>query len=360
MLIKGYSGLPNDIRSILLLQLGDIGDLILSLPAIKALRENYPKASVIVAVREKARELLEDCPWVNDVISVKTQRGTLIKKLICQKDIVKSLQKHRFELAIDFRTGDRSAILAFLSGAKYRIGFFAKDGRLWRNRLFTHLVKPAKQSERYFAETNLNIISHFNLNIKDRFPELIVALGRKAKSEAILKQEKVPFDKPIIAVHPFSLWKYKELGISQAVSLIEHINAKYHCSVIITGSQEERMRAGEVVSRCRTKAFNLAGKTTIGELPGVLQACKLFVGVDTGALHIAAAVGAPTVGIFGPSSSKRWAPRGNKHLVVSKNMQCIPCRQKGCQDSGRSLCLEELTTEEIMEKVETHLAAMPS
>ena len=360
MLIKGNSILTSGIQNILLIQLGDIGDVVLSFPAIRALRENFPDANVIVAVREKAKELIEDCPWASDVISINKTKRNWVEEVLYQKSFFSRLRRFKIDLAIDLRTGTRGAILAFLSGSACIIGRFAEDGRLWRNRLFTHLVRPENELNQYAAEHNLNIISPLDLDIRNRIPNLDVPPERKEKAFDILKQENVPLNKPVIAIHPFSLWKYKEWGISQCVSLIDHINTKYNISVIITGSLEERINAQEVVTECNTSVFNLAGKTSIAELAGVLEECLLFIGVDTAALHVAAAVGIPTVGIFGPSSPTNWAPRGDQHCVVSKNMSCVPCMQKGCQNSERSRCLEDLTFGEIREKVDERMDMISS
>jgi heptosyltransferase-3 len=239
-----------------------------------------------------------------------------------------------------------------LSGAGKRIGRFSEDGKLWRNRLFTHLVLPENELHQYCAEHNLNILMPLDLTINTRRPFLNVPPEKKGRARAILCSHRISIDEPVIAFHPFSLWKYKELAVDQCASLIDSIRNTYHLPVIITGSADERIRGQEVLSRCNAKACNLAGKTSIGELAAVLSSCRLFIGVDTAALHIAAAVGTPTVGIFGPTSSVNWAPRGQSHWVVAKDMPCAPCRQKGCHGSGKSRCIEELTTGEIMEKVD--------
>jgi heptosyltransferase-3 len=355
MLVKGKTPLPRIKGAILLIQLGDIGDVVLTMPTIKALRENFPENNITVCVREKARELIEDCPWVNGVISVEKQKRNLKEEFIWQKNFITALWKHPFDLVFELRTGTRGAIIAFFSGASNRIGRFAEDGRLWRNRVFTHLVWPQNEIEEYVAEHSLNILAPFNLNTTNRSPFLFVPLHRKEKGCAILRNENIPIKKPIIALHPFSLWRYKEWKIDQCVRLIEHIGNTYPFAIIVTGAEEEHERAGELVAKSKIKVYNLAGKTTIGVLPAVLQACRLFIGVDTAALHIAAAVGTPTIGIFGPSSPINWAPRGDHHIVVSKDRPCVPCRQKGCQNSEISQCLEELTFAEIKEKVDQHI-----
>ena len=355
MLVKGNKTLSNGKRSILLIQLGDIGDVVLTMPAIKALRENFPETRLVVCVREKAKELIENCPWVNDTISVDKKARSIKGEIIYQKNFICALRKYSFDLAIDLRTGTRGAILAFLSGANIRIGRYADDGNLWRNRLFTHLVRPEDELSQYSAEHNLNIIIPFDLNIMTRLPSLIITKKRKEGAYVLLKNKNVQFDRPIVAVHPFSLWKYKEWSVEHWISLIDYIGARYNFSIIITGSMEEEARAREMALKCKGRVFNLVGKTTIGELPAVFKVCGLFIGVDTAALHIAAAVGTPTVGIFGPSSPTNWAPRGEQHCVISKDMPCVPCRQKGCHGSEISRCLEELSFQEVKKMVDDQI-----
>ena len=352
MIVKGDKILPKLSGPILLIQLGDIGDVVLTMPAIRALHENFPKHRLIVCVHEKARELIEDCPWADDIISVNKKKRSLRDIFLYQKDFFRNLRGEKISWAIDLRHGTRGAAIAFLSGAYYRLGRYAGDGWLWRNRLFTHLVAPENEIEQYSAEHNFNIIEHMGLRIGNRRPELIVSPERRASANTILKRTGIQTADSLIAFHPFSLWKYKELGVNLCVELVDYLSEKYRFPVIITGSQEERSRAGEVIEKSRGRVFNLAGKTSIGELCGILQTCRMFIGVDTAALHIASAVGTPTIGIFGPSSPVSWAPRGENHLVVQKNMPCVPCRQKGCHNSETSLCLNRLRLEDLKENVE--------
>ncbi|MCX5883319.1 MAG: glycosyltransferase family 9 protein [Deltaproteobacteria bacterium] len=338
-------------KRILLIQLGDIGDVILTLPAIRALRENFPESRLVVCVREKAREIIEDCPWVSAAMTVRKEQKPLKSAILGQAHWMKGLRAHRFDLAIDLRTGTRGAIIAGFSGAGTRIGRFAADGRLWRNRVFTHLVTPPDEAFQYATEHNLNILSPLGLKIRDTALQITIPCHRKQTAIQLLSSEKIPMNRPLMAFHPFSLWKYKEWQVSSCAELIDDVQLRYDLTVVITGSSEERDRADQVMARCRTKPFNLAGKTSIGELGAVFSACRGFIGVDTAALHLAAAVGIPTMGIFGPSPVACWAPRGSQHAVVSKNMRCVPCRRKGCQNSEISQCLDELSVKDVHEEL---------
>ncbi len=346
-LLKGTPSLSKENGPILLIQLGDIGDVVLTLPAIEVLGRAFPKRSLVVCVREHARELMEDCPFVHHVLSINKQRRRIPAELAHQHRFLRDLRKHGCALAIELRTGTRGAVIALLSGARTRIARFAKDGTLWRNRVFTHLVRPTRENIQYAAQHNLNIMAPFGLSETDPRPNISVPRRRRKKAEAIFYKAQIPRDPPLVAIHPFSLWKYKEWGLIEMAALLDRVQAEYHCNLLITGAPNERTRAKDLIGICDRKPYNLAGETSIGELPAILKACSLFIGVDTAALHIAAAVGTPTVGIFGPSSWTNWAPRGSDHLVVKKGLPCQPCSQKGCDGSEESRCLTELTAQEV-------------
>ncbi len=355
MLLKKKVLSRDNIRNILLIQLGDIGDVLLSFPAIRALKENFPRADVFVAVREKAKELIEECPWAAGVISVKEEKRSWTEELSYQARFFSGLRAHRFDLAIDMKAGDRAAFLALLSGAKQRVGIYAYDGKLWRNRVFTHLALPDQPPGRHMAEHYLSLLDEFGIRTDHVWPELVPSEARLREARDLLKKEEVPTDRPVIALQPFSLWPYKEWGAKKYAGLIRWLISHYRVSVIVTGSGDERAKADAMMNECPPNTVNLAGKTPIGILPAVFRLCKLFIGVDSAGMHIAAAAGIPTVSIFGPSSSMDWAPRGERHLVVRKDLPCVPCQQKGCEGSGVSRCLDELTLEEVRDAVAGHI-----
>ncbi|MBW2630766.1 MAG: glycosyltransferase family 9 protein [Deltaproteobacteria bacterium] len=355
MFVKRNNISRENIRNILLIQLGDIGDVVLSFPSVRALHENFPQADIVVAVRGKAVELMEGCRWASDVISINEEKRTWIEELQYQKRFFSHLRRFHFDLALDMRTGDRGAFLVLLSGARQKIGFFANDGKLWRNRVFTHLVIPESNPGRHMTQYYLGLLEAYDIKTEHIRPEYDIPDNRYQKAKALLKNEGVPSDQSIIAVQPFSLWKYKEWGVDKYIQLINWLISEYNVSVIITGSLDERERADEIIKECPRNTYVLAGKTSIGTLAAVFKACRLFIGVDSAGVHIAAAVGLPTVCIFGPSSYIDWAPRGAEHRVVHKDFPCVPCKNKGCEDSEISRCLDELTFEEVRAIVKTQI-----
>lgn len=358
MLVKGKNFSLDGIGRILLIQLGDIGDVVLTTPTIKALKENHPSGEIFVLLRSYAGELLEGCPWVDGVICVNKEKRKLTEKIAYQKDFLLGLRRKRFELAIDLRAGTRGAIVSFLSGARLRVGRYRGDKRLWRNRLFTHLIRPENELRQYSALHSLNILAPFELRIKNTSPELIVTEEKERSAGNILRKEKVLPDKLLIALHPFSRWRYKEWPIRNYIRLINHMGSRYKVSILITGSIDERDRISEIAKSSKIDVHNLAGKTSLGELAAILKKCRLLIGIDSAPIHIAAAVGTPTITIFGPSSPINWAPQGKHHYVIYKDLPCVPCRQKGCNNSEVSRCLDELSVEEVIPVVDTKFLEM--
>ena len=154
-----------------------------------------------------------------------------------------------------------------------------------------------------------------------------------------------------ITVNPFSRWPYKEWADDKWASIINWLWHEFHIAAAIVGSKGEAARAGELANKCNGIVYNLAGKTTLAELAGVLSLSSFHLGVDSAAPHIAAAMGTPTLTIFGPSDWRDWAPVGDKHRVVVSNMDCVPCYKKGCNGSERSICLETLEVKTVQDAV---------
>jgi heptosyltransferase-3 len=349
-------------KNILLIQLGDIGDVVLSIPAFRTVHENFPHAKIVVAVREKACELIQHLPGVHGVISINQDTRSLLREITYQWTFFSLVRHYRFDLVMDFRTGTRGAILAFLSGAQERVGFFDHES-LWRNRLFTKFYRLDYKLPQHVADYYSSLPLAYGLNVNDEIPVIHVTPAMEQQAARILEREMIPAELPIIAIQPFSLWQYKEWSVNKYIQLIQRILSEYKVTIVIMGSRDEYERAKNIVDHCKDydgHVFNMAGKTSLGELAAILKACQLFIGSDSAGMHIAAAVGTPTVIIFGPSAPASWAPKGNNHSIVQKNISCIPCRQKGCNGTEFSRCLEELDMNDVFAVVRSHYEKLSS
>lgn len=232
--------------------------------------------------------------------------------------------------------------MAKLSGATRRVGFPSTEEAFWRDKLFTHLAAPPQAPGSHQVDFNQSLLAAFGIRTPHRWPEMTPPPHRRAAVAAVLAEAGVAPDAPMVVVQPFSLWAYKEWAPDRYVDLMRRMVRDHRVQVVVSGSPDERARAADLVARCGQGVFNLAGRTSIGDYGALLARAALFIGVDSAGMHIAAAVGTPTVLIFGPSSDADWAPRGPIHRVVRAGMPCEPCHQKGCDGGGRSRCLEAL------------------
>ena len=356
MLVKGNSDLIKDIRSILLIQLGDIGDVVWATPTFRAVKEAYPQANVSVLLRESFGSLLEADPHIHKIFEVKRYNGNILKRARKQLSFISGLRKEHFDLVFDLRSDDRGAYTALLSGAQIRAALFYR-GLKWRNFLFTHLVDPPASKERIYgaAEQSLQIVREFGIDTKDTIPKLWVYEKVKKRAKQLLNDNGITTSGRWITLNPFSRWQYKEWGYEKWVLIIDWLWEEYEIPTVIVGSPEERGKSIDIVNKCKGRIYNLTGRTSLDELAGVLSFSSLHIGVDSAAPHIAAAVGIPTITIYGPSEWLVWAPLGEIHSVVTPDRDCAPCHQKGCDGSGTSKCLKELTLDKVERAIQGFL-----
>lgn len=352
MFVKGGGLKQNKIKNILLIQFGDIGDVVYSFPCARALKEAFPAARVVMAVQKKAAGLVYECQWADDVIVVDKKKRSLLQLLAHQKKFWLRVRNYHFDLAIDLRTGSRGAVLAFLSGAGQRVGRYTPVGNIWRARLFSHLVLPKGRKDQYIAEYYHDTLTDYGISTTALNPEISPGRDRLKAVDDLLKSHDIAVEGPLLAIQPFSRWQYKEWAVDKYIGLINRVTKFFDLAVIITGSPDEALRAQTIVDRCDTgKVFNLTGLTALDHLPALLKKACLFLGVDSAGVHIAAAVGTPTISLYGPSPAAVWAPKGDGNMVITADMPCIPCRDTGCQGSMRSRCLEELSLDEVASAV---------
>lgn len=341
--------LPAGIRNILLIQLGDIGDVVWTTPGIRAVKNSIPGAKVSIMVKDHFGGLLAADPSIQKILEIKRYPGNIFKQTLGHLSFLKQIRKERFDLAVDLRLGDRGAFMAFATGAPMRMTMHHTEGLpWWRNMLFTHAAIPADlPPERGAAEQSLRILRVLGMDTNDKIPRLWVSDSIKKRIQEILSQEKADGLSHWITINPFSRWPYKEWVDSCWVEIMNWLWRDFAIPIIIIGSQEERQKAEALIRQCDAKAFNFAGLTTLAELAGLLSQSLLHIGVDSAAPHIAAATGVPTVTIYGPSSWFDWAPQGEEHRVIVSEMPCVPCHRKGCDGSGQSRCLDTLRPDQV-------------
>jgi heptosyltransferase-3 len=285
-----------------------------------------------------------------------------IGRLAAPLKLIRALRRERFDLVIDLRGDERGGYMAFSTGAPVRAAEYYKRLPRVRNLLFTHLAAlPNEKPAEGATEQYLRLLRAFGIKTGNVAPELHLSAGVSLRAADILTGEGIglapggerrgaaapPSSGGWVTMNPFSRWSYKEWHSKKWVKIIDWLWSDLGMATVIVGSPQERVRAAALIGESSGRAHNLAGKTTLGELAGVIQKSRLHIGVDSAAPHIAAAVSTATVTLYGPSDWRYWAQPGRRHRVVTADMDCVPCRQKGCDGREISRCLDALEVTDV-------------
>jgi heptosyltransferase-3 len=363
--IRETFDLPDPVRRLLVIQLGDIGDVVWTVPTLASLHAAWPSTALSLLVHRGFAGLMEAEPYLHRVFQVPAAQGGPWERIRGEWDLIRSLRRERFDGVIDLRSGDRGAFMARLTGASLRIALWCDDASALRNRLFTHLVCPVDEHVRRSlgaAEQSLRIVRALGVPTLTSVPFLHVSSAALASAEKLLGSSGVANavdwadERPFVTLNPFSRWAYKEWPLERWARVIDWVGTVGGAGTVVVGQASERERAESLARACPGRVLNVAGRTSLAELAALLSRSRLHVGVDSAAPHIAAAVGTPTVTLYGPTDWRDWAPVGERHRVVVSDRACVPCHRKGCEDRGRSLCLEDLSVERIQEAVGSALA----
>jgi len=372
----GGSLLGRDLRAVAVFMLRHIGDTLLSTPSFRALRAAFPSARILAVVNEGTQEMLEGNPDIDGILVFRRRRRNEggFGRWREEAALVRSLRAFRPDLSVNLTEGDRGAILSVLSGARYRVGVSSnRKGFLGKELLFTHLCAPHDRY-RHAVLRDLDVLSAAGIPPADLRLRFSLSDGDREKAARILGEAGISAGRPFAVVQPTSRWTFKcwtEDGMSGAIS---HLAERGFVSVVTSGpAPAEVAQAERIRVRAEGRAVSLAGRLSLKELGGVIASARLFLGVDSAPMHLAAAVGTPTVALFGPTGAFNWAPwegidwgysaqrKGGtrfvgRHAVVQEEWDCVPCGKDGCEGTKRSRCMEELSVDKVTEAVDRILS----
>ncbi|MDD5729763.1 MAG: glycosyltransferase family 9 protein [Candidatus Omnitrophica bacterium] len=313
-----------EVSSVLVIRIDRMGDFILSLPVFDNLRLKYPKARITVAVRPYLKDL---AGLVKDIDQV----------IVCENVFAAAgkIRKQKFDLALDLLCGWRldSALLAFMSRAPVRAGF--KGG--FRELLFTHKICAESFAGKTMAELNLEVLNSFGV------PVIV--------TEPRLRLDKKNTDELVIALHPGGYYKSQRWGADRFALLGKKILERYKVKLAVLGSFEEKQLAGYISQGINNNNARVV-LTGMKDLVFFLSGCKLLVCNNSGPLHLAAALGVPTVSMMGPTDPVLWRPAGKNHVVIRKALSCSPCGKAECE---RRECLDLIGVDEVFSAVKSQL-----
>lgn len=336
---------------ILIIKMSSIGDVVHALPALATLRNRFPKADIAWVVEEKSYDILVNNPYLNQLILFDRKKisrlfksGHWLQGWTELRKLRKKLTSPRFDISIDLQGLARSAVIVFLAKAKQRIGCY---GMRELSNLFSLPPKSGNPNV-HAVDRSLQVIQSLDKNIETiiEFP-IVIAEPETRFADEFLNQNQVSDTDTIIGInlgasHPLKLWPQDKF-----VELINQLQQENQYRVILFGASTDTAFADRICVSLKTQPINAVGKTKLRQLAALAKRCAVFVSGDTGPLHIAAAVGTPVVGLFGPDDPNKTGPYTEQKIILWKELECSPCSNiKTCSHAQE--CMQKITVDEVM------------
>lgn len=323
-----------------------LGDAVMATPALAALHNSFPRASVTILVRENLKELFEACPFVEDVMPLPKVSGTA--KITQVFQVAGRLRPKKFDLAVCFPHSFSSALMFWLAGTPQRVGFSAEGRKIFLARSVPYPLDGERPHRvRFYAQLVELVTSQ-----KSPIPPLKVWPRNLGREEVSALEKKVGGFENLVTVAPGSVGPAKRWFAERFADIIKKLVAESKMRVVLVGAPHDRPTCDEVARLSGLAPVNLASETTLSELYFLFQKSRLFLGNDSGAGHLAAASGVPVVILCGAGDPDEIAPWTEKKTVLFKKIFCSPCYRSTCHRKDRPLeCMEKIGADEVWQAV---------
>jgi ADP-heptose:LPS heptosyltransferase len=326
---------------ILFVRFGSIGNALVSVPAIRAVRQELPDARLALLCNPQTYDLWKECPWL-DKVFIYDQNGANKAGPGYLKMIVQLRSQH-FTHVVHFKRFLRSELIGFLTGAKTRIGFNPE-----KFSLLSHKIKYIENES--IIEQGLKLVRKFGIHASDKRLEYWTPEPSSRVKDLLTRS-----GKPTVIIHPFARTQRNQRwrGFQE---LCASIKERLGASVLIIGSPDERALYEREWAN-HTKKFPSAFDLTIPELASLIKHANLFIGSDSGPLHIASAVGSTAIGIYSPDKNlkshlRKWRPISDKFIAVIPDKSCDTCQQDPCPPEEMEKCIKRISVEDVLKRAE--------
>ena len=320
-----------------------IGDVVMTFPAIAAVRETLPAARVTVLVKPWVADLVRMHPAVDEVLVYERPgrhegAGGILR-------LARELKARRFDAAILLQNAIEAAIIARLAGIPVRAGY-STDAR---GLLLTHPVRleagiKAVHQSLYYVE----MLEALGFTPSRAPLALTPTDAQRIAAEQHLVRFGIAGRRPIVGMAPGAAYgPAKRWFADRFAAVADRLAERFSCPVLLFGSQGDRPSTEAVRSAAKTAIVDVAGRTNLGDAVALIARCDLFVTNDSGLMHVAGALGVPTVAIFGSTNPKTTYPLGERTVLVRRPVDCSPCLKQECPDDFR--CMDLVTVDEVLE-----------
>jgi predicted lipopolysaccharide heptosyltransferase III len=334
-----------NIGKILVIRTAYIGDVVMTLPILKPLKDKFPKAKLTFLTSTAARPILENNPYIDEIVTFdafwfyKTGKGEYSR-------LMKSFRQREFDLVIEAR-GDIRDLLFLVRPlkSKYKISSGIGGGTYF----LTHVVPGDGMKHR--VDYHLDMARFLGCRTEKLEWNIYLNNDEKAIVDRMLKHAGI--SQPFMSAHPGSRLSLKTWPPEKCADLYDRIMEEFNVPLVLFGTAEERGQVRDIMGRMKHRPMDLSGKLSLREMAGVLARSTLFICNDSAPMHIAAAMKTPTVAIFGPSKSRETGPYGGPHhRVVEKEFPCrFTCDENTCRYKVHNACMHAIAVEDVLDAV---------
>ena len=351
----------HEVKRALVIKLRHHGDVLVSSPVFSVLKAHAPQVEIDALVYADTAEMLTFHPAIAQVLTIDRQWKKLgmFGQMQAELALYGELKARGYDLIIHLTEHWRGAWLCRLLRPRWSVG--PKVGgrsKRWKQS-FTHLQEHPRNALRHVVEANLDSLRRIGIQpaVDERQMCLVPGSAADDKVATHLKALNLSAG-DFIHIHPASRWFFKCWPVERMAGLVERLQSEGLRIVLTAAPSRDELEMVEAIqARLKVPVPSLAGQLSLKELAALTARARLFIGVDSAPMHIAAAVGTPTVVLFGPSGDKQWGPWGvPSRVVTSQQHPCRPCGIDGCGGGKVSDCLATLSVERVVQAVHELLA----
>jgi lipopolysaccharide heptosyltransferase II len=337
-----------DVKKVLAVRSAYIGDVVLTIPAVKALADRFPQAKISFLTCSSAKNALEKNPYIDEIITYDVPWFYSKKKSSIFGDyirLIKLIRSRHFDIAIDFRGDFRDILLIlFPSGATHRVSYDFTGGGY----MLTEAIPY--QGQKHKVQFHLDILRILGANSAPDTMNLYPSVEDRSAVEKILQEKGLRQGDILVGLHPGGRVDLKCWDINYYAEVADALVDRYGANIVVTGGPDE-MEMGEALLRLmKRKGLNLCGKLSLRQLQALMEKMHLFVTNDTASLHVASGANVSTVAIFGPSEVWDTGPLAQIHKVIIKNVACrTSCDTYRCHNKNYRECLKSIKPGEVIE-----------
>jgi len=359
-----FMGMPrqpweNAIRRIVVYRIGNIGDILVTLPALNTIRKRFPYAQIALLTSPGkkgapgAEQILPLGKWFDELLvyfssDVQSWNGRL--------QLLRRLRKGKFDLFIQLpnqqsrlRDEVRNMTFARLAGCRYAVGFEVSQRALFLREESLH-VPQIRESLRIYRSVASQLLL-------DSYEDVLLPTSEAPRRQVagLLLRAGVPENEPFVVMHAGAKRHTNQWPLERYARVADEIIRRWGTRVVLTGSGAELPAVERVAELMREKPIVICGQLNLPQMAALLERCSLYVGNDTGPMHIAAAVGTPTVSVFSARDfPERWRPCGHGHMVLRRDAPCSPCFKEICDRD--LVCLKAIEEKDVLAAVECQLS----